>query len=181
LEQFKDGNAVSQHADAMRRYFFGIAQEIEKKKHAKLLMLADHFGISHGHDDTWLKLSLKLAEHFMPGFEVRLTRGKRGPPEKWNEMQLAKLYCSVMLKNKSLEERGNTKSYAAACSVLSKSGYWKAAGSGKTLHNKFDEAKKTNLVRMLDRVADDPNYGHRIYKDFLQQMTGDVGEMRKIE
>lgn len=179
LEQLAVPESVARHKKLFKKYLQSIAGEVMLKRHKKLLALADHYGIDPGGEEPWLALAGKLADDYIPGFEVKLK--KKEKLGKWSDMRLAKLYCSVILKNKDLEERGNTKSIAAACSVLSKSGYWKGEGDGKTLNNKFNDAKKTSLVRMLDRLADNPKYGPSVYKNFLRQMTGDVGEMRQFE
>lgn len=182
LEQVADPESVARHKQAMKAYRASIKEEILQKKLAKMMLLAQHYGIEKKGPDLWFVLAWKLAQDYVPGLEVKISPDKKkGAPKKWSDMRLAKLYCSVMIKAKEIEERGNAKSVAAACAVLSKAGRWKGAGSAKTLNNKFDDSKKTAMVRMLSEISKGPRYGDEIYQIFFDQMTGNVGKMRQLD
>lgn len=182
LKQVAEPDSVARHKQAMKEYRASIKAEILQKKLAKMMLLAEHYGIKETGQDLWFVLAWELAQAFVPGLAVKIQPDeKKGAPKKWSDMRLAKLYCSVMLKTKEIEERGNAKSVAAACAVLSKAGRWKGAGSAKTLNNKFDDSKKTAMVRMLSEISKNPQYGDEIYQMFFDQMTGNVGKMRQLD
>ena len=48
-----------------------LAKAVSAKKQEKFSLLMEHYGIEDGFMNSWLKLALRLAEEFVPGFEIR--------------------------------------------------------------------------------------------------------------
>ena len=95
VEKLAKPESGARYKELLREYKSSIAEEMLLKKHKKLMLLAEHYGIDHTSDALWYSLAHKLADDYIPGFEVRLYPDKKkGRSEDWTEMRLAKLYAS---------------------------------------------------------------------------------------
>ena len=181
LEELAIPAAVVSYKQAHKRWRVKAKEDFNQQVQEKMLLLMDHYEIDHSDVNKWQLLAQTLALMFVPGLQLKPKEAKKGAKSKWSNMQRAKLYCSVMIKNKSRAERRYSKSDRASCNILAKSEYWKDWGSGKVLYNQYLMAKESDMVKALDRMRDDPRYGKDIYSTFFEQMTGSTGDLRPFK
>jgi hypothetical protein len=130
---------------------------------SRLSDLLDHYKIERNPETQWLALAMKLAEEYVPAFQLADAEAPRGRPTKWDAVTLAKLYSAVCIENLARKARGIAESDRDVCRLLATRAPWKTMGSDKVLYNQFVEAKKSDLVRLIENARADPRIGDKIF------------------
>lgn len=148
--------------ETLKRAMFATTKTIEKQP-----LLYQHYGLNIEDEGSAKALVLRLAIDYVPGFQVKEKGRKKGRKNVWNLFVLAVLWIDVqkLVKTRKCSER-------SACNILMKKSPWKDAlekgkarvrGNDasstdeqrlKTLNNRYEEAKRSDLVKIISRFPE---------------------------
>jgi hypothetical protein len=170
--------AAEKYQQDLERYLLLSSMEAAKQAIEKIPLLLKKYDIPDDNLAKWEILSLRLAIDCVPGFSLASPKSK-GAKKKWHDGHLAALYLDVHDRCKDKTKINLAKMFHE----LSKKEPWKklcnprksndSKGSGKRLHNIYNDAMSGNFGKLIEWLDDLPVANpQKSKRDLLEIMAG---------
>jgi hypothetical protein len=135
----------------------------------RLAALFVHYEIDRASRDAWHALALRLAQDFVPGFEIRsIAKRERGAAKKWDAFRAARLLADVA----SITRRGKHKAENACRILTEKPGFAARYGKEKpaSLYTRYKESLRiVRADKLLGKMmADAEAQGYQLDDWFIR-------------